>query len=100
MLSTEKTIFTLSAVAPFLNAKTNWTRLLSDWNLVRAWAEEEKGVTSFAAVGKSSKGVGTRSSKSVGRSSKGVGRSSKSVGRSSKSVLGQTKVWVGEKKCG
>lgn len=38
-------------VAPFLNAKTNWTRLLSDWNLVRAWAEEEKGVTKFAAVG-------------------------------------------------
>ena len=75
----------MSAVAPFLNAKTNWTRLLSDWNLVRAWAEEEKGVTSFAAVGKLSKGVG---------------RSSKSVGRSSKSVLGQTKVWVGEKKCG
>ena len=64
-------IFTVSAVAPFLNAKTNWTRLLSDWNVVRAWAEEEKGVTNFAAVGKSSKGVG-RSSKSVGRLSKSV----------------------------
>ena len=43
---------------------------------MRAWAEEEKGVTSFAAVGELSKGVG----------------------RSSKSVLGQTKVWVGEQK--
>ena len=83
MESTEKTIFTLSAVAPFLNTKTNWTRLLSDWNLVRAWAEEEKGVTSFAAVG---------------RSNKGVGRSNKGVGRSRKSVVAQVKVWVGQVK--
>jgi len=35
---------------PFTVANSNWTRLQSDWRLVRSWAEE-KGATRFAAVG-------------------------------------------------
>lgn len=38
------------ALVPIMAANTNWTRLEADWNLVRSWAEE-KGVTTFAAVG-------------------------------------------------
>merc|ERR1712130_792969 len=38
------------ALVPIMTANTNWTRLESDWNLVRSWAEE-KGVSTFAAVG-------------------------------------------------
>ena len=39
------------ALIPIMAANTNWTRLEADWTLVRSWAEE-KGVTTFAAVGK------------------------------------------------
>ena len=37
-----------------MNSLSNWTSLQSDWNEVRAWAEE-KGATDFAAVGKLAK---------------------------------------------
>ena len=43
-------LFFLPALVPIMAANTNWTRLEADWNLVRSWAEE-KGVTTFAAVG-------------------------------------------------
>jgi len=39
-----------AALVPVMAANTNWTRLEADWTLVRSWAEE-KGVTTFAAVG-------------------------------------------------
>jgi len=38
------------ALVPIMNSLSNWTSLQSDWNEVRAWAEE-KGATDFAAVG-------------------------------------------------
>ena len=40
----------LTGLKPFNVANSNWTRLQSDWNLVRSWAEEN-GATRFAAVG-------------------------------------------------
>ena len=43
-------ILSLLALIPIMAANTNWTRLEADWTLVRSWAEE-KGVTTFAAVG-------------------------------------------------
>jgi len=39
-----------AALMPFTNSVSNWTRLQADWTLVKSWAEQ-KGVTSFAAVG-------------------------------------------------
>ena len=44
-------LFSRPASVPVMVANTNWTRLEADWTLVRSWAEE-KGVTTFAAVGK------------------------------------------------
>ena len=45
------TILSPLALIPIMAANTNWTRLEADWTLVRSWAED-KGVTTFAAVGK------------------------------------------------
>ena len=50
MLTIGTILFILPALVPIMAANTNWTRLEADWNLVRSWAEE-KGVTTFAAVG-------------------------------------------------
>ena len=44
-------LLSLPALVPIMVANSNWTRLEADWTLVRSWAEE-KGVTTFATVGK------------------------------------------------
>ena len=31
----------LAALVPIMNSLSNWTNLQSDWNEVRAWAEEK-----------------------------------------------------------
>ena len=47
-------LFLITALVPIMNSLSNWTSLQSDWNEVRAWAEE-KGATDFAAVGELAK---------------------------------------------
>ena len=37
----------LTALVPIMNSLSNWTSLQSDWNEVRAWAEEKFSVFSF-----------------------------------------------------
>ena len=37
----------LAALVPIMNSLSNWTSLQSDWNEVRAWAEEKFSVFSF-----------------------------------------------------